>query len=140
MKSRSACESRRECNLQIRFDMIPSISDSRQFPAMTIDGEPARGRWQSLYIRYFFVVMGVVFVAITALGFVPQLLYIHAQKIQLHWFTHVHGAVMTTWLALFLGQAVLAATGRLKYHRMLGIFSAGWAVIVWVTSIVVIFS
>lgn len=140
MRSQYTCESRWECNPRIRVDMITTISDSHKFPAMTADGEPARGQWQSLYVRYFFVVMGVVFVAITALGFVPQLLYFHAQKIPLHWFTHVHGAVMTTWLALFLGQAVLAAMGRLKYHRALGIFSAGWAVVVWVTSIVVVFS
>lgn len=87
----------------------------------------------SLYLRYFFVAMGVLFFVINALGFVPQLLFIHAQKIQLHWFTHVHGAVMTGWLSLYLGQAVLAARGQLKYHQRLGIFSAGWGLIVWLS-------
>ena len=84
--------------------------------------------------------MAVVFIAITALGFVPQLVFIHAQKIHLHWFTHVHGAVMTGWLSLFFAQAVLAARGQLKYHKRLGLFSVGWGLVVWVTMVVVTLS
>ena len=33
---------------------------------------------------------------------------------------HVHGVVMTSWFALFLVQARLAATGRIATHRQLG--------------------
>lgn len=120
--------------------MITTISNSGKIGVEAVNVEKVPGRWQSIYIRYFFVAMALVFIAITSLGFVPQLVYIHAQKIHLHWFTHVHGAVMTSWLFLFLGQAVLAGRGQLKLHRTLGVFSVAMALVVWVSSIIVIFS
>jgi len=89
----------------------------------------ASTRLQSLYVHYFFVAMASLFIAITALGFVPQLVAIHASHIQLHWFTHVHGAIMIAWLLVFLAQTLLAAKGQLKYHRQLGLFSVGLAAV-----------
>ncbi|MBK9314474.1 MAG: hypothetical protein IPM55_09560 [Acidobacteria bacterium] len=43
---------------------------------------------------------------------------------------HVHGFVMTTWVALFLTQVILVASHRTKIHRKLGVFAAAWAGIV----------
>lgn len=90
-------------------------------------------RLRSFYVRYFFVGMALLFIAITALGFVPQLVAIHANHVHLHWFTHIHGVIMTMWLLNFLAQALLAARGRLNYHRQLGLFSVGFAPVVWIT-------
>src|SRR6187551_3667232 len=127
-------------NRRINFPMIDSTSDLRATDGIGASRDAVAAVPTSRYARYFFVGMGVLFFVINALGFVPQLVSIHAQKIQLHWFTHVHGAVMTGWLSLFLLQALLAAKGQLKYHRRLGIFSVGWGAIVWVTSIIVVLS
>lgn len=43
---------------------------------------------------------------------------------------HLHGAVMTAWLLLFLVQARLVATGNTATHRTLGVAGAGMAALV----------
>ncbi|MGE0105069.1 MAG: hypothetical protein AB7H86_18280 [Blastocatellales bacterium] len=43
---------------------------------------------------------------------------------------HIHGLVMTTWVALFLTQVFLVSSRRVKLHRQLGLFGAAWAVLV----------
>jgi len=43
---------------------------------------------------------------------------------------HVHGLVMTTWVALFLTQVFLVSSRRTKLHRQLGVFGGVWAVLV----------
>lgn len=40
---------------------------------------------------------------------------------------HVHGAVMTTWVLLFIAQVSLVAARRTDIHRRLGVFGAVWA-------------
>ena len=45
---------------------------------------------------------------------------------------HLHGLVMTTWVALFVGQTWLVASHRTQVHRRLGLFGAGWALLVLV--------
>ena len=43
---------------------------------------------------------------------------------------HVHGAVMSAWLVLFLVQARLVATGNTATHRKVGVVGLGVAVLV----------
>lgn len=43
---------------------------------------------------------------------------------------HFHAAVYVGWLAIFLSQAVLAATGRVAAHMKLGRFAIGYGVLV----------
>lgn len=45
-------------------------------------------------------------------------------------FLHVHGAVMTGWIALFGVQTFLIASNHTRVHRSLGVFGAGYAVLV----------
>jgi hypothetical protein len=45
---------------------------------------------------------------------------------------HLHAAVFTAWMALFLAQAVLVAAHRVDLHRKLGIASAIFAGVVFV--------
>lgn len=40
----------------------------------------------------------------------------------LPWLLHLHGALMTAWIALFLGQTLLVESGRTDIHRRLGVF------------------
>ena len=114
--------------------MSTSISESPVAIRGAADHSTATTGPRSLYARYFFVAMATLFIVICGLGFVPQLVVIHANKIHLHWFTNVHGAIMTGWLLLFLTQALLAATGRLKCHRQLGLLSVGLGALVWLTT------
>ncbi|QMU28148.1 hypothetical protein [Adhaeribacter radiodurans] len=72
-------------------------------------------------------------------GFLPDYQDLLSGKVKVHWFGHVHGAIMTTWLAVFLTQAILAARGNLKFHRKLGLLSLGLGIIVWLTMGVVTF-
>ena len=116
--------------------MITSISEPR-VAAGSAAGHATTTGPQLSYDRYFFVAMAALFIVISGLGFVPQLVIIHTNKIHLHWFTNLHGAIMTGWLLLFLTQALLAAMDRLKYHRQLGLLSVGLGALVWLTTGVV---
>lgn len=40
---------------------------------------------------------------------------------------HVHGVVMSGWVALLVVQSALVAVRRVRWHRRLGVFGAGWA-------------
>ena len=51
---------------------------------------------------------------------------------------HVHGLVMTVWVALFATQTWLIAKRRASWHRALGYWGAGLAVVVVVLGIVTI--
>jgi hypothetical protein len=50
---------------------------------------------------------------------------------------NIHGALMGTWLALFLAQAILASTGRLALHRKLGTFGIVLGFPVWASMVLV---
>lgn len=94
---------------------------------------------KSLYAQYFFVVMASLFIVMAVVGFGQSYQAIYAQNMTIYWFTHVHGALLTLWLLVFLAQALLAAKGNLKFHRRLGQFSVVLGVIVWVSIGIVIF-
>ena len=53
---------------------------------------------------------------------------------------HVHAAVYVGWLALFLTQAVLAATGRVASHIKLGRFAIGYGVLVIAVGLITAFA
>jgi len=40
---------------------------------------------------------------------------------------HIHGAVFSCWILLFIGQTSLIATKRVDWHRRLGLFGFGLA-------------
>jgi hypothetical protein len=48
---------------------------------------------------------------------------------------HVHGLVMTAWIALFVGQAGLVAARRVDLHRRLGVAGAVLAAAVFVVGV-----
>jgi hypothetical protein len=76
--------------------------------------------------RWIYVFMAASFIAYTLIGFVPDSLAKLAavdagQRPPFPLELHVHAVLMGAFLVLLLAQSVLAATGRLHYHRTLGI-------------------
>lgn len=76
--------------------------------------------------RWIYVLMAVFFIAITLTGFIPdsltKLAAIEAgERPPFPLVLHVHSVLMGSFLLLLLAQTTLAATGRLHYHRRLGL-------------------
>ncbi|NJD32705.1 MAG: hypothetical protein FIB04_12565 [Gammaproteobacteria bacterium] len=76
--------------------------------------------------RWIYVFMAASFIAYTLLGFIPdsiaKLAAVHAgQRPPFPPVLHAHAVLMGAFLLLLLAQSFLAATGRLRYHRTLGI-------------------
>ena len=89
--------------------------------------------------RYFFVVMAVLFPVITFLGFFPSFQSMQQGTLEVHWLVHVHSAIMTSWLLLYLTQTILAATGNLRIHKQLGILSFALGILVTIIMVLVSF-
>lgn len=83
--------------------------------------------------RYFFVVMAIAFPFITAWGFVPSYIAMNAGQFDIHWLAHVHGALMSLWLLLYIAQTILAARGNFKYHRKLGFYGVALGILIWIS-------
>ncbi len=86
--------------------------------------------------RYLFVAMAILFFIISAVGFGSDYIRISASHINVHWFALTHGAIMTGWLLVFFLQSMLAAKGKLKFHRQLGLFSVALGVLVWLSMVI----
>lgn len=76
--------------------------------------------------RWIYVFMAASFIAYTFVGFIPDSLAKIAavnagQRPPFPLVLHAHAILMGVFLMLLLAQSVLAATGRLQYHRTLGI-------------------
>jgi hypothetical protein len=77
---------------------------------------------------------GVAALAIAFAGFAPTY-YLKGvfAGAELDAIKHLHGAVMTAWLVLFLVQVRLVASGRTDVHRLLGVVGLLVAIaVVWV--------
>lgn len=119
--------------------MVKELSDVHVIAgSVTSNGDRTRGS-QSVYARYFFVSMAALFIVIALAGFVPSYQFMHAGTMSVHWFVHVHGALMSSWLLIFLTQVILAARGFLKFHRQLGQLSVVLGVFVWASMCIVTF-
>ncbi len=80
--------------------------------------------------RRLYVGLALLAVAIAAVGFWPTyfgpLAAGAADKTPI---VHLHAAVYVGWLAIFITQTVLAATGRIAAHMTLGRFAIGYGVL-----------
>lgn len=86
--------------------------------------------------RNFFLTMSILFPIISFVGFGFRHLFPSSFQ-PLHWIAHVHGALMGLWIISFLLQNILAARGNLKFHRQLGYYLTGLAVMLWISMIIV---
>ncbi len=81
--------------------------------------------------RRFFAGLAVLIAALVFVGF-SRTYYLHSlfETPKLSIFLHVHGAVMTGWIALFAVQTFLITSNHTRVHRALGTFGAAYAVLV----------
>jgi hypothetical protein len=96
--------------------------------ASALSGPPVTARQSE---HRFFVWLAVLIGIVVFVGF-SRTYYLHSlfNTPKLSTFLHVHGAVMTGWIALFAVQTFLIASHRTRTHRILGAFGAGYAVLV----------
>jgi len=76
--------------------------------------------------RWIYVFMAASFIVYTLVGFIPDSLAKIAaveagQRAPFPLALHAHAVLMGAFLVLLFAQSVLAATGRLRHHRTLGI-------------------
>jgi len=81
--------------------------------------------------RYFFVALGVLFIAIAIAGFGPSFYEYFTGAFYFPPIVHVHGALMIGWLALYATQAGLASRRNLDLHRRLGVAATVLAPLLW---------
>jgi hypothetical protein len=110
-------------------------------PAAPTADRRARGHDTSLahsvLRRPFYIGLSLLMGVIAVVGFWPTyfgplLLGASAQPLIIH----LHATVFAGWLALFLIQAALAASGRVQWHRRLGRIGIGYGMLVIVLGLV----
>lgn len=71
--------------------------------------------------RRFFSATALTGLAVTVVGFAPTWFLMRwSGAPPLPWLVHIHGAVYTAWIGLYLAQTTLIATGQRDLHRKLG--------------------
>jgi hypothetical protein len=79
--------------------------------------------------RAFFFYMALALAGACVAGFVRSIV-LGQSNFGEPWWVHLHGISMMGWVALFVTQNSLVASGNLAVHRRLGILTAGWSL--WV--------
>jgi hypothetical protein len=76
--------------------------------------------------RIFFAAMAVIATLVVFAGFAPSFFLAAAnpESRSLDLIYHVHGALFTLFMLLFIVQSVLVVRGRVETHRRLGVFTA----------------
>ena len=78
----------------------------------------------------FFTVLGLILLTLAVAGFWPQ--YFSAAtgrapaETARFWLIHLHAALFTGWLILYISQATLIMTGRARLHFKIGPWLAGY--------------
>jgi hypothetical protein len=93
-------------------------------------GPVTRPHDKRLFDRQLFRAAAIVFPLIVLAGFsrTYYLKFLFAVPALPSWVVHVHGVLMTAWVALFVSQVALISTRRVSLHRRLGYAGAGLAV------------
>lgn len=115
--------------------MMPTDTKPLRLQADFEVGELAAARRPG-FSRYIFVALAALFPIVTFVGFAPSYSEHFTGTYRIHPIAHVHGALMTAWLILFIAQASLAASGAVNLHRKLGLTSLVLAPLMWVSMLV----
>jgi len=105
--------------------------------SVLIEGAPPRTRPLR---RRFYIGISLLITAIVLAGFSPRLFDSLVRGVARPWILHVHAAVYLGWLALLIGQSVLAARGKIALHRRVGTFGVAYAVLVLILGVIVSFA
>ena len=87
--------------------------------------------------RFFFVGFALFALAITAVAFVPEYARFSTGKFPIASVLHIHAALMEAWVAAFVLQAWLGATGRVALHRRIGPYAIALGVAAWASMVFV---
>jgi hypothetical protein len=87
--------------------------------------------------RLFFFGMALFAIAIVVFAFVPEYLEYANGRFSIAWVLHIHAAIMTAWLSMFLVQAYFGASGRIAQHRKTGNYAFAVAWLAWISMIFV---
>jgi hypothetical protein len=82
--------------------------------------------------RQFFIWLALFFGLLVFAGFSPSF-YLHTlfhRPLPASQLIEFHGALMTGWILLFLVQTFLVETGRLSWHRQIGVFGFAYAAVI----------
>lgn len=77
--------------------------------------------------RGFFLIMAIAIAVTVAVGFSVSFMRAKTAFASAPWHVHLHAAVFSLWIALYLVQNALVARGRFGPHRALGVFGTIWA-------------
>ena len=90
-------------------------------PSRAVTAVPGRR-----YDKYFFTGMTILMLGVVFAGFARTYFLAGMFRAPLPSLTvHIHGAVFTAWMLLFLYQTSLVATGNVAIHRKLGLWAFG---------------
>lgn len=88
----------------------------------------------------FFLLAGALTSLIALVGFWPSYFGpLITGSVDLSALLHIHGAVQTAWLGLFIAQVVFASTGRVALHMKAGRWIMAYSVVVCVFSLAAVF-
>jgi hypothetical protein len=105
--------------------------------SIIIEGTPPRARPTR---SGFYVGVSLLIAATVFAGFGPTFFELLVRGAHRSWLVHVHGIVYVGWLALLVGQTVLAARGQIALHRRVGNFGIAYGGLVWVVGVFVSFA
>lgn len=83
----------------------------------------------------FYLIMSLAMAAVFVAGFSSTVPGDFAPSPGLPLLLHVHGAVFTTWVLVFVAQPAFIARGSLALHRKIGVFGAGLAALMVVMAV-----
>jgi hypothetical protein len=88
---------------------------------VTSEGRGLRARRDDVFFcAMALVVLGTVFLGFGRSYYLAGVFHSHLPNL----LVHVHAAVFSAWILLFIAQTSLVSAGRLDWHRRLGIFGA----------------
>jgi FtsH-binding integral membrane protein len=93
------------------------VATVKEIPANLPKHLPGR-----MYDRQFFFAITLLLVVVVAIGFGPTYYLAGVFRAPLpSRIVHIHGAVFSTWMILLVVQTGLISTGRVEWHRKLGV-------------------
>lgn len=102
--------------------------------AASAETQPAASVRKALRKSPFFTLLGLLMLVLAIAGFWPQ--YFSAatgrtpEPTTQYWLIHVHAALFTGWLLMYISQAALIMTGRARTHLKLGPWLAGYGFVI----------
>nr|WP_294815650.1 hypothetical protein [uncultured Sphingomonas sp.] len=102
----------------------------------TLAAEPPSSR-RANPDRIFFGGAAIALLLVTLIGFAPTYyLSYFTTAPALSPLLHFHGVVFSAWMLLYTGQSWLIGSGKIRWHRRVGIFGAVLAVLVFALGVV----